>query len=148
MYFSQNFIKQLRNIINQQKDIIYKNDPGIKLNEDINKELVNRITNNEFTKKTLELNIEEKNIKYIYDNLNFEKLNNILLENDTTNPIRLEQNKKIVDEYEKQIKSFKAILLNDLIKREKLINSYSENLHKEKELFFNVFDKNKNEKKE
>ena len=94
------------------------------------------------------MNIEEKNIKYIYDNLNFEKLNNILLENDTTNPIRLEQNKKIVDEYEEQIKSFKAILLNDLIKREKLINSYSENLHKEKELFFNVFDKNKNEKKE
>ena len=148
MYFSQNYIKQLKNIINQQKENIYKNDPGIKLNEDINKELVNRITNNEFTKKTLELNIEEKNIKYIYDNLNFEKLNNILLENDTTNPIRLEQNKKIVDEYEEQIKSFKAILLNDLIKREKLINSYSENLHKEKELFFNVFDKNKNEKKE
>ena len=150
MYFSQNFIKQLRNIINQQKDIIYKNDPGIKLNEDINKELVNRITNNEFTKKTLELNIEEKNIKNIYDNINFEKLNNILLENDTTNPIRLEQNKKIVDEYEEQIKSFKEILLNDLIKREKLINSYSENLHKEKELFFNGFDnkKNKDEKKE
>ena len=147
MFFSQIFINQLRNIIKQQKDIIYKNDPTIKLNEDINKELINRITNNNLTKKTLELNIEEVNFKNIYDDLDLDKLNNILLENDTSNSTRLEQNKKIVDEYQEKIKRLKELLLKDLMKREKLINSYSESLHKEKELFFNGFDKKNKDNK-
>ena len=34
------------------------------------------------------------------------------------------------------------------MKREKLINSYSESLHKEKELFFNGFDKKNKDNKQ
>ena len=98
--------------------------------------MLNKVISNLYTKKYFELNIKEKNIKNIYDeiNANFDKVNNVLV-NDQNAHLSINA-KNIVKEFEDKIKNLRNCIINDLCKREFFIGESIDNLNKEKEIYF------------
>ena len=64
--------------IKGKENALYEKDPRLRLQESIHKEELNKIIANQYTKKLLEINIEEDNVKKIYEGIDFEKLNNMM----------------------------------------------------------------------
>lgn len=139
MYYSHSFCNKMLVKIKGKENSLYEKDPRLRLQESINKEELNKIIANQYTKKLLEINIEEDNVKKIYEGIDFEKLNNILCSSDHNNVIA----NNMVKEYEDKLKNFKKILIRDLCKRELFIGEAIDNLNKEKELYFKLEENKK-----
>ena len=139
MYYSHSFCNKMLVKIKGKENALYEKDPRLRLQESIHKEELNKIIANQYTKKLLEINIEEDNVKKIYEGIDFEKLNNILCSSDHNNVIA----NNMVKEYEDKLKNFKKILIKDLCKRELFIGEAIDNLNKEKELYFKLEENKK-----
>ena len=118
MYFSKNFIDKLRSPVTLQRKKIYENEPKLQLNESIRNEEIKKLLKNNLTKQGLILSIEQNNIKSLNEKINYDKINDLLVDRD----------------------------INDIVKREKYMFDLVYHIHNEKEIFFDIVNGNNNNK--
>ena len=138
MYFSKNFIDKLKLPILAQKKKIYENDPKLQLNEKLKNDEIKKITENNLTKQGLILSIELNNIKNLNEKINYNKINELLVDRDIN-----AQKKRDIKKYETKLKALRELYINDIVKREKYLMDLVEHINKEKDIFFDNLNKNK-----
>ena len=141
MYFSINFIDKLKNNIYSSRKKIYENDPKLQLYESIRNEDIKKVIKNDLTKQGLEMSIEQSNIKRLNEQINYGKINSLLVDKD------IDDNKKReIKKYEMKLKALRQLLITDLVKREKYVLNLADNLMKEKETYFELVKQTNKEK--
>jgi hypothetical protein len=138
MYFSKNFIDKLKAPIISQKKKIYENDPKLQLNEKWKNEEMTKIFEYNLTKQGLVLSIEYNNIKNLNEKINYNKINELLVDRDIN-----AQKKRDVKKYETKLKALRELYINDIVKREKFMMDLVNHIDKEKNIFFDNVNKNK-----
>lgn len=138
MYYSHNFTSKLKQMLTEKEASLIK-DPKVQLKYSNDKAILDIIMSNQSSRINLELAIEEKNIKKIYEKIDFDKVSSIL--SSIEPPNKITQN-YIID-FEEKIKDMKRMLLEDLCKREYYTLQVTEMLNKEKEVFFNLEENKK-----
>ena len=138
MYFSKNFIDKLKTPIIAQKKKIYENEPKLQLNEKLKNEEIKKITENNLTKQGLVLGIEYNNIKGLNEKINYSKINELLVDRDIN-----AQKKRDIKKYETKLKALRELYINDIVKREKYMMDLVNHINKEKNIFFDNVNKNK-----
>ena len=138
MYFSKNFIDKLKLPILAKKKKIYENDPKLQLNEKLKNDEIKKITENNLTKQGLILSIELNNIKNLNEKINYNKINELLVDRDIN-----AQKKRDIKKYETKLKALRELYINDIVKREKYLMDLVEHINKEKDIFFDNLNKNK-----
>ena len=138
MYFSKNFIDKLKAPIISQKKKIYENDPKLQLNEKWKNEEMTKIFEYNLTKQGLVLSIEYNNIKNLNEKINYNKINELLVDRDINT-----QKKRDVKKYETKLKALRELYINDIVKREKFMMDLVNHIDKEKNIFFDNVNKNK-----
>ena len=142
MYFSKNFIDKLKMPVISQKKKIYENEPKLHLNEKWKNDEIKKITQFNLTKQGFILSIEYNNIKNLNEKINYNKINELLVDRDIN-----DQKKRDIKKYETKLKALRELYINDIVKREKYMIDLVEHINKEKNIFFDTINKNK-EKKE
>jgi hemerythrin-like domain-containing protein len=94
------------------------------------------------TKQGLVLSIELNNIKNLNEKINYNKINDLLVDRDIN-----AQKKRDIKKYETKLKALRELYINDIVKREKYLIDLVEHIEKEKNIFFDTIYKN-NEKDE
>ena len=142
MFFSKNYIDKLKAPIISQKKKIYENEPKLQLNEKWKNEELKKILDYNLTKQGLVLSIELNNIKNLNEKINYNKINDLLVDRDIN-----AQKKRDIKKYETKLKALRELYINDIVKREKYLIDLVEHIEKEKNIFFDTIYKN-NEKDE
>ena len=142
MYFSKNFIDKLKMPVISQKKKIYENEPKLQLNEKWKNDEIKQITQFNLTKQGFILSIEYNNIKNLNEKINYNKINELLVDRDIN-----DQKKRDIKKYETKLKALRELYINDIVKREKYMIDLVEHINKEKNIFFDTINKNK-EKRE
>jgi hypothetical protein len=142
MYFSKNFIDKLKMPVISQKKKIYENEPKLQLNEKWKNDEIKKITQFNLTKQGFILSIEYNNIKNLNEKINYNKINELLVDRDIN-----DQKKRDIKKYETKLKALRELYINDIVKREKYMIDLVEHINKEKNIFFDTINKNK-EKRE
>ena len=142
MFFSKNYIDKLKAPIISQKKKIYENEPKLQLNEKWKNEEITKMTEYDLTKQGLILSIELNNIKNLNEKINYNKINDLLVDRDIN-----AQKKRDIKKYETRLKALRELYINDIVKREKYLIDLVEHIEKEKNIFFDTIYKN-NEKDE
>ena len=142
MYFSKNFIDKLKLPILSQKKKIYENEPKLQLNEKWKNEEITKMTEYDLTKQGLILSIELNNIKNLNEKINYNKINDLLIDRDIN-----QQKKRDIKKHEMKLKALRELYINDIVKREKYMMDLVNHIDKEKNIFFDNVNKN-NEKGE
>ena len=142
MFFSKNYIDKLKAPIISQKKKIYENEPKLQLNEKWKNEEITKMTEYDLTKQGLILSIELNNIKSLNEKINYNKINDLLIDRDIN-----QQKKRDIKKYEMKLKALRELYINDIVKREKYLIDLVEHIEKEKNIFFDTIYKN-NEKEE
>ena len=94
------------------------------------------------SKQGLVLSIELNNIKNLNEKINYNKINDLLVDRDIN-----AQKKRDIKKYETKLKALRELYINDIVKREKYLIDLVEHNEKEKNIFFDTIYKN-NEKDE
>ena len=94
------------------------------------------------SKQGLVLSIELNNIKNLNEKINYNKINDLLVDRDIN-----AQKKRDIKKYETKLKALRELYINDIVKREKYLIDLVEHIEKEKNIFFDTIYKN-NEKEE
>ncbi len=142
MYFSKNFIDKLKLPVINQKKIIYQNEPKFQLNEKLKNEEIKKLTENNLTRQGLILSIELNNIKNLNEKINYNKINELLVDRDINN-----QKKRDIKKYETKLKALRELYINDIVKREKYMMDLVNHIEIEKNTFFDNVNKNKEKEK-
>lgn len=138
MYYSHNFTSKLKQMLTE-KEAVLKKDPNMQLKDLNNSSMLEIIMTNESARINLELAIEERNIKKIYDKIDFDKVNSIVSSIDPPNQIT----RSYINDFETKIREMRRMLMEDLCKREYYTLQVTEMLNKEKEIFFNLEENKK-----
>jgi hypothetical protein len=141
MYFSKNFIDKLRSPVTLQRKKIYENEPKLQLNESIRNEEIKKLLKNNLTKQGLILSIEQNNIKSLNEKINYDKINDLLVDRDIN-----DYKRRDIKKYETKLKALREIYINDIVKREKYMFDLVYHIHNEKEIFFDIVNGNNNNK--
>ena len=141
MYFSKNFIDKLRSPVTLQRKKIYENEPKLQLNESIRNEEIKKLLKNNLTKQGLILSIEQNNIKSLNEKINYDKINDLLVDRDIN-----DYKRRDIKKYETKLKALREIYINDIVKREKYMFDLVCHIHNEKEIFFDIVNGNNNNK--
>ena len=142
IYFSKNFIDKLKIPIISQKKKIYENEPKLQLSEKWKNEEITKMTQYDLTRQGLILSIELNNIKNLNEKINYNKINDLLIDRDIN-----QQKKRDIKKYEMKLKALRELYINDIVKREKYMMDLVNHIDKEKNIFFDNVNKN-NEKGE
>ena len=142
MYFSKNFIDKLKIPIISQKKKIYENEPKLQLSEKWKNEEITKMTQYDLTRQGLILSIELNNIKNLNEKINYNKINDLLIDRDIN-----QQKKRDIKKYEMKLKALRELYINDIVKREKYMMDLVSHIDKEKNIFFDNISKS-NEKGE
>ena len=143
MYFSKQYIDNLRKPVIMQKKKIYENEPKLQLNESIRNEEIKKLLKYNLTKQGLILSIEQNNIKSLNEKINYDKINALLVDRDMN-----DHKRRDIKKYETKLKALREIYINDIVKREKFMIDLVSHIHNEKETFFDIVEKNENKDKE
>ena len=103
---------------------------------------IKQITQFNLTKQGFILSIEYNNIKNLNEKINYNKINELLVDRDIN-----DQKKRDIKKYETKLKALRELYINDIVKREKYMIDLVEHINKEKNIFFDTINKNK-EKRE
>jgi hypothetical protein len=141
MYFSKQYIDKLKNPVIIQKKKIYENEPKLQLNESIKNEEIKKLLKNNLTKQGLILSIEQNNIKSLNEKINYDKINDLLVDRDIN-----DYKRRDIKKYETKLKALREIYINDIVKREKYMFDLVYHIHNEKEIFFDIVNGNNNNK--
>ena len=125
-----------------QKKKIYENEPKLQLNEKWKNDEIKKITQFNLTKQGFILSIEYNNIKNLNEKINYNKINELLVDRDIN-----DQKKRDIKKYETKLKALRELYINDIVKREKYMIDLVEHINKEKNIFFDTINKSK-EKRE
>ena len=142
MYFSKNFIDKLKIPIISQKKKIYENEPKLQLSEKWKNEEITKMTQYDLTRQGLILSIKLNNIKNLNEKINYNKINDLLIDRDIN-----QQKKRDIKKYEMKLKALRELYINDIVKREKYMMDLVNHIDKEKNIFFDNISKS-NEKGE
>ena len=110
MYFSKNFIDKLKLPIISQKKKIYENEPKLQLNEKWKNDEIKKITQFNLTKQGFILSIEYNNIKNLNEKINYNKINELLVDRDIN-----DQKKRDIKKYETKLKALRELYINDIV---------------------------------
>ena len=105
MYFSKNFIDKLRSPVTLQRKKIYENEPKLQLNESIRNEEIKKLLKNNLTKQGLILSIEQNNIKSLNEKINYDKINDLLVDRDIN-----DYKRRDIKKYETKLKALREII--------------------------------------
>ena len=142
LYFSKNFIDKLKSPVIAQKKKIYENEPKLQLNEKWKNDEIQKITEFNLTKQGLVLSIGLNNIKSLNEKINYNKINELLVDSNIN-----AQKKRDIKKYETKLKALRELYINDIVKREKFMIDLVEHIDKEKNIFFDNPNKNKEKEK-
>ena len=81
---------------------------------------------------------EYNNIKNLNEKINYNKINELLVDRDIN-----AQKKRDVKKYETKLKALRELYINDIVKREKFMMDLVNHIDKEKNIFFDNVNKNK-----
>ena len=126
-----------------KKKIIYQNEPKFQLNEKLKNEEIKKLTENNLTRQGLILSIELNNIKNLNEKINYNKINELLVDRDINN-----QKKRDIKKYETKLKALRELYINDIVKREKYMMDLVNHIEIEKNTFFDNVNNNEQKNKE
>ena len=88
------------------------------------------------------LSIGLNNIKNLNEKINYNKINELLVDSNIN-----AQKKRDIKKYETKLKALRELYINDIVKREKFMIDLVEHIDKEKNIFFDNLNKNKEKEK-
>ena len=142
MYFSKKFIESLRGPVLLQKRTIYEKDVELTLKESLKNEEITKMVKNNLTKQGLLLSIEQNNLKNLNEKINYEKINDLLVDKNIN-----DLKKREISKYETKLKVLRELYINDIVKREKFLIDLVSHIEKEKDTFFDIIDKESDKNK-